>query len=248
MLWNDTPQIDLSTSMDGGATWSAVKHSAIPFNGVGGSLIVQPNGTVVVVTPENGEPPSLVAFTSTDGGQSWGAPVTIAAVFGGMAPGGFPSLAEDADGTLYLAWNSGGDDGSSTVLTRSVDGIHWAEPQVISTNYDDHIALAVDTRTAGLHAHLGLTYYVFGTGASSETIQPFFISSTDGGRHWSSAQALSEPVSVDWLVPDKRTVGDYISTVISDGRAFPFFVIGAARGNNDPYHQEVYTIVGGIRC
>ncbi len=52
---------------------------------------------------------------------------------------------------------------------------------------------------------------------------------------------------VNWLVPDKRTVGDYISTVFSNGRAYPFFVVGTARRNNDPYHQEVYTVKGGIR-
>ncbi len=247
LLWNDIPQIDLSTSTDGGATWGAVKHSATPFNGVGGSLVVQPDGTVVVVTPENSEPPSLVAFPSTDGGQSWGVTATIAAPFGGVGPGTFPSLAEDADGTLYVAWNSGGENGSSTVLAHSRDGIHWTVPQVISTNFYDHLALAVDARTAGLHAHLGLTYYVFGTSASSTTMQPFFISSTDSGQHWSSAQALSEPISLDWLVPWRR-VGDYISMVFNEGRAFPFFVVGTVRGSNEPYHQEVYTLNEGIHC
>jgi Neuraminidase (sialidase) len=248
MLWNDLPQIDLSTSTDGGATWGAVKHSASLFNGVGGALAVQPNGTVVVVTPQNNEPPSLVAFTSPDGGQSWGSPVTIAAVFGGGFPGTFPSLAEDADGSLYVVWNGEGKNGTSTVLTRSTDGIHWTAPQILSTSYYDRVALAVDARTAGPHAHLGLTYYTTDTVTTPATIQPFFISSTDGGQQWSSAQALSKPMSVDWLVPNKRTVGDYISTVFSDGRAFPFFVIGMARGNNDPYHQEVYTLKEGIRC
>ncbi len=238
--------IDLSTSTDEGATWGAVRHSANPFNGVGGSLVVQPDGTVIVVTPENNEPPSFVAFTSTDGGQNWGDAATIDASFGGYADE-FPSLAEDADGTLYLAWNDYGENGTSTVLACSHDGIHWSASQVISTDFYDLPALAVDAQAAGSHAHLGLTYYVLDTSASPTTMQPFFISSTDSGQHWSSAQALSAPTSLDWLVPG-RSVGDYISMVFDEGRAFPFFGIGTVRGSNEPYHQKVYTISEGIPC
>lgn len=242
MLWNDVPQIDLSTSTDGGNTWEVVEHSASAFNGIGGELVVQPNGTVVVVTPESVDPPALVAFTSTDGGQSWGAPVTITAGLGGI----FPSLAEDGGGTLYVVY-TGCENGASTCLTCSTDGIHWTAPQVMSTNFYDHVALAADSQTTGSHAHLGLTYYIDVVTASSATMQPFFVSSVDGGQHWSAAKALSNPMSVDWLVPDKRTVGDYISTVFSNGQAFPFFVIGTERGSSDPYHQEVYTLREGIR-
>ena len=253
-LWNDRPAQDLSTSTDGGATWGEIRHSAQPFNGVPGQLIVQPNGTVVVVTTTDSQAPfaePLVAFTSTDGGHSWGAPVTVTA-----QPVFFPSLTEDANGTLYVVWAGlppGGESlGDVVLLVSSSDGVHWTTPQTIlapegATLTYDHAALAADPNTVGPHTHLGLTYYRTDQTVSPATMQPFFLASPDAGHHWGAAQALSSPLSTDWLVP-QRTVGDYISTVFSEGRAFPFVVIGTERGSNDPYHQGVYTLQEGIRC
>lgn len=253
MLWNDDPEIDLSTSTDGGATWGAIKHSAHPFNGVSGKLVVQPNGTVVVVTPDDSDNPfveNLVAFTSTDGGQSWGSIINVSTL-----AGFYPSLTEDAQGTLYVVAPGiagGSINSSAAYLAHSTDGIHWTVPQTIiapggaSISYD-HVALAADSQTAGEETHLGLTYYVTDYSASPPTLQAFFISSPDAGLHWSTAKALSPLMSYNWVLP-RRTVGDYISMVFRYGRAFPFVVIGRERGNTDPYHQEVYTIEGGIRC
>ncbi len=255
ILWNDTPAQDLSTSTDGGATWGEVKHSAQPFNGIPGQLIVQPNGTVVVVTTNDSQAPlaePLVAFTSTDGGQSWGAAVTVTTQFSLL-----PSLTEDANGTLYALWAGpppgGNSNGNAVFLVSSTDGVHWTAPQTViapggATIYYDHVALAADPQTRGPHTHLGLTYYTTDDAAPPATMQPFFLSSTDAGQHWSTAQALSDPISTNWLVPKGQSVGDYISTVFSHEQAFPFFVIGTERGSNDPYHQEVYTLKEGIRC
>lgn len=248
LLWNDNPAQDLSTSTDGGTTWGTVKHSAQPFNGIPGQLIIQPDGTVVVVTTNDSQAPlsePLVAFTSTNGGQSWGAPVTVTSQFSLL-----PSLTEDARGTLFVTWaGAGNSQGNAIFLAHSTDGIHWTTPQQITVpaganrSYD-HVALAADPETAGEHTHLGLTYYL--TDFSAQTTQPLFIASTNGGQHWSTAKALSAPMSVDWLVSGGRSVGDYISTVFSHGRALPFFVIGTRRGSNEPYHQGVYTLKKGF--
>lgn len=251
-LWNDEPEIDLSTSTDGGATWGAIQHSATPFNGMGGRLMVQPNGTVVVVTPDESDFLTfgkIVAFTSTDGGQSWGPTVDVSTLMG------LPDLTEDAQGALSvvsLGMVGGSSTGSAAYLSQSTDGIHWTAPQTIiapggANIWYGTLALAADPQTAGAETHLGLTYYQEASTASSGTFQPFFISSTDNGQHWSDAKALSAPMPSDWFVP-RKGMGDYISTVFSDGRAFPFFVVATQGGGTDPYHENTYTVENGIPC
>ncbi len=253
-LWNDsTETIYLSASTDGGATWGAPQSPADDARGTTGQLVIQPNGTVVVVTPVddfvNGS--YTGAFISTDGGQSWGP--TVKAADGAAF---FPSIAEDAEGTIYATFagcpSQGCDSGSNTLLLiSSTDGIHWTPPQPAlplsgSAASYDLPALAVDPATAGEHAHLGLTYYVFDCEEAGCTTQPFLISSRDGGKDWSAPQALAVQMSLDWLVP-RRGVGDYVAAVFSAGRAFPFIGVGTERGSDDPFNQAIYTVAGGIQ-
>src|SRR2546425_2364290 len=64
--------IQMSTSSDGGLTWTAGQSTANNAHGIGGQPLVQPNGTVIV--PINGFAGFnflIVAFTSADGGASW---------------------------------------------------------------------------------------------------------------------------------------------------------------------------------
>ena len=59
----------MSTSTDGGLTWSAPKATAAFDYGIGVNPVVQPNGNVVVGFADyNG---GMSAFMSTNGGQSW---------------------------------------------------------------------------------------------------------------------------------------------------------------------------------
>src|SRR5581483_8430174 len=59
----------MSTSSDGGKTWSVGKPTADHATGLGGQPLVQPNGTVVVPFESFG----ISTFSSTDGGKTWGA-------------------------------------------------------------------------------------------------------------------------------------------------------------------------------
>ena len=56
MAWDD-PSINglfwMSTSMDGGQTWSAPANTGDVATGIGGVPVVQPNGTVVVPTSDD---------------------------------------------------------------------------------------------------------------------------------------------------------------------------------------------------
>ncbi len=82
--WDDPSQpanglIWMSTSTDGGLTWSAAVNTASLSTGLGGQPVAQPNGTVVVPI-ENADGTQMLAFTSTDGGVTWNAPVTISTI------------------------------------------------------------------------------------------------------------------------------------------------------------------------
>jgi hypothetical protein len=60
----------MSTSTDGGATWSTPVFPAGRPKGLGGQPVVQPDGTVIV--PFEALNGKIEAFSSTDGGQTWG--------------------------------------------------------------------------------------------------------------------------------------------------------------------------------
>src|SRR5579864_3384920 len=73
----------MSTSHDGGLTWSPGIPSADHAGGLAAEPVVQPNGTVIV--PFAG----IQAFRSTDGGKTWSSTVTVSNVINHAEDGGF---------------------------------------------------------------------------------------------------------------------------------------------------------------
>src|SRR5690349_5617311 len=65
----------MTTSPDGGLTWSTPVSTTGNDKGLGGQPLVQPNGTVIV--PFEALNGKMQAFRSTDGGASWSRAVTI---------------------------------------------------------------------------------------------------------------------------------------------------------------------------
>jgi hypothetical protein len=99
-----TGDVLMSTSHDGGLTWSAGKSSADNASGLGGEPVVQPNGTVIVPFSGGG----IDAFRSTDGGKTWSSTVVISSVDNHAEDGNFrsfadlPSAAIDGAGKVYV--------------------------------------------------------------------------------------------------------------------------------------------------
>ena len=98
----------MSTSHDGGQTWSTPVTTGNSDYGIGGNPIVQPNGTVVV--PFADFNCGMSAFNSTNGGQSWSGAVEIACApshyeDGNLRSAGLPSAAIDGAGTVYASWS-----------------------------------------------------------------------------------------------------------------------------------------------
>jgi hypothetical protein len=221
----------MSTSTDGGATWSTPKFPAGKPKGLGGQPVVQPDGDVIV--PFEALNGKIEAFSSTDGGQTWGNVSVIDNVrshgnSGGLRTSPLPTAEIAADGTVYVAWQDcrfrARCSANDIVFSKSSDGANWSEPAKIpiadtSGNADDHFipGLAVDPTTSGGTTKLALTYYFYDdAGCTPDTcvLQAGTISSSDGGAHWGGQDTLGPSMTLDQIADTSqgRMVGDYIST------------------------------------
>src|SRR3954469_8508220 len=97
----------MSTSTDGGRTWSVPVQTAGHDKGLGGQPVVQPNGTVIV--PFESLSGSIAAFSSDDGGATWSKAVKVANAPSHTADGDLrtsvlPSAEIDGAGNVFAAW------------------------------------------------------------------------------------------------------------------------------------------------
>jgi BNR repeat-like domain len=253
--------IQMSTSSDGGSTWGVAKATANHASGLGGQPLVQPNGTVIVPYLGN----SISAFTSTNGGSSWTSSVTVGAiddhpVAGNMRSEALPSAEIDRAGKAYVVWQScafeSGCKANDIVLSTSTNGTTWSAVQRIPidpvNSGVDHFTpgIAVDKSTSGSSAHIGLGFYYFPVAnCSTSTCQLDFgfVSSTDGGAHWSAKTQLAGPMKTTWLANTNQghMVGDYVSTSIVGGKAFPLFEVATAPSGSK-FNEALYTATGGL--
>jgi hypothetical protein len=233
----------MSTSTDGGLSWSVPLPTADQALGLGGQPLVQPNGTVIV--PFESIYGRISAFTSTDGGASWGKSVTIAKIHfhrvaGNLRTSPLPSAEIDGAGTVYVTWEDcrfeTGCKANDIVLSTSSDGSNWSAPSRVPANPVgggvDHFipGLAVDRSTAGATAHLALAYYYYPNAVctvSTCQLDAGFVSSSDGGATWSGPVQLAGPLALTWLALTSQgyMVGDYISTSWEGGAAFPAIAV-----------------------
>ncbi len=255
--------VQMSTSSDGGATWSAGQATADNVSGLGGQPLVQPNGTVIV--PFFSSNATIAAFTSTNGGASWNSSVTIASQtdhqVASLRSEPLPSAEMDAAGKAYVVWQDcrfeSGCSANDIVLSTSTDGTTWSQAQripidAVGSNVDHFIpGIAVDPATSGNTAHLGLAYYFYpATNCTATTCQleVGFVSSTNGGTTWSTETTLtSTPMNLSWLANTTQgsMVGDYISTSFSNGKAYPLFIVASAP-NGNTLNEALFTTQTGL--
>jgi hypothetical protein len=235
--------VQMSTSTDGGQTWSApsTNNSGV----IGGQPVVRPDGTVIVPI-DNANGTALGAFNSTNGGASWSAMTTITTlrhhtVAGGLRESALPSAEIDGAGTVYVAWADcrfrRSCKTNDIVLTHSLNstGTSWSAMSRVpidgtSSGVDHFIpGLAVNPRTSGGTGQLGLTYYFYP--AKSTQLSVGFISSANAGSTWSAPQTVVSGMPSTWTATTSqgRMVGDYISTSFgSDNLARGVFATAAA--------------------
>ena len=263
--WDDNGNSNLifmSTSSDGGLTWSA-GFAVSAAHGLGGQPLVQPGGAVIV--PFLGDAGVIQSFSSTDGGASWGNVVQVAAVTdhtvaGGLRSDALPSAQEDAAGNIYVIWQDcrfrASCASNDLVMSTSANGANWTQPARIPidalTSTVDHFipGLGIDPATAGSTAHLGLTYYYYpqtNCSVANCALYAGFISSADGGSTWSAATPVAGPMALSWLpsTDSGQMVADYIATSFAGGNAYGFFAVAKAKSGST-FNEAIYTTQMGF--
>jgi hypothetical protein len=233
----------MSTSTDGGLTWSVPIRTDGNDKGLGGQPVVQPSGRVIV--PFESLNGTISAFYSDNGGASWSRGFKVAGirfhgVAGGLRTSPLPSAEIAADGTVYVAWEDcrfrKNCPSNDIVFSKSSDGVSWTDPARVPiddvTSSVDHFipGLAVDPTTSGSSTKLALTYYFYPNANCGGACRLFvgYISSPDGGAHWGSATQLAGPMGLSQIANTSQgpMVGDYISTSFSGGKATTVFAVG----------------------
>lgn len=249
--------IFMSTSTDGGKTWSAGQNTADGGAGLGGQPLVQPNGTVVVPIDGFG---GMVAFSSTNGGKSWGSTVLIAnqqfrGEDGGLRSPGLPSATIDGAGKIYVVWPDCSFRGSGCptddiVMSTSTDGKTWSKISRIpidplKSTVDHFIpGIGVDLATSGKTAHLALTYYYYPVASCGGSCKLFvgFTTSQDGGQTWTKGQELAGPMQLSWLPQSQNglMVADYLAVAFANGNPFGVFAVAKAPSKG-LFNEAMYT-------
>lgn len=261
MEWDDPSSglILMSTSSDGGLTWSSPVGTANHATGIGGQPVVQPSGKVIVPIETFG----VSSFGSNNGGVSWSAPVTVAGIqshvdAGGIRSGPLPSAAVDGAGTVWVVWEDcrfrSGCSTNDLVYSTSADGIHWSAVTRVpidptSSTLDHFIpGIGIDPATSGATAHVGIHYYFYPkSNCTKATCQLFvgYISSHNGGATWHTPIKLAGPMSLNWL-PNSQNglmVGDYIATAFSNGVPHGVFAVAAAKSGTT-FNESMFTAQG----
>ena len=241
----------MSTSSDGGRTWSVPVTPAGRPKGLGGQPVVRPDGTVVV--PFESLRGTIAAFRSTDGGKTWSTQSAISRisyhpVAGDLRTSPLPTAEIDAAGRTYVAWEDCRFQPRCTandiVLSSSLDGVSWSPVSRIPIdpvgNGVDHFipGLAVDPATSGAGAHLALTYHYYPDAACTEAtcrLDVGYVSSPDAGAHWSAPTQLAGPMLLTDIADTSQgpMVGDYISTSFNAaGTAATVFAVGKPHTGN----------------
>ncbi|MDQ1640745.1 MAG: hypothetical protein QOJ90_96 [Actinomycetota bacterium] len=249
-------QIRIARSSDGGGSWTVVTTSA---TGLGGQPVVRPNGTVLV--PYESNTAQIRSFRSIDGGVSWRATVLVSTiqahrVAGGLRTSPLPSAEIDATGTAYVTWQDcrfrSGCPSNDIVMSRSTSETTWGAVSRVTADAGDHFipGVAVDRSTAGSSARVAVTYYRYPSAnctAATCQLTVAYTSSTNGGSSWSSPTQLAGPMALSWLANTSqgRMVGDYISTSISGGRAWPTFAVAHAP-TSTTLNEAMYVPTGGL--
>jgi hypothetical protein len=265
--WDDNAdgnRIKMSTSTNGGRTWGPAINTVGNASGLGGQPVVQPNG-VVIVPIDTATESGVRAFRSTDGGASWSSPVTIASisahtVAGGVRTPALPSAEIDGAGKVYVVWQDcrfrASCSSNDIVMSTSSDGLAWSSVQRIpidtTTSGRDHFipGIGVDKATSGATARLGLTYYYYPAAsctAATCQLSVGYLSSTNAGASWSAPTEVAGPMSIGSLpsTSQGRMFGDYISTSILNGTAFPVIAVSKPPAGS-AFRQAMYAPTAGL--
>ena len=194
-------------SFDGGTRWQENGPLPLPQGDKGGGDVTvafdaQGIGFVASLAGSSWNADSVLVWRTSNGGRSFSRPVVVFPGSHGTVVVDHPSMAVDTTGVhqvgaIYIAWtaNYGGGFSSRTRLlfSRSTDGGHsFMKPHIIAQIARGFPGIPVVTAGPA-----GTVYVVYAVGYRDPFALPFLplrrmvVSSSDGGRHFSSPHPIS---------------------------------------------------------
>jgi hypothetical protein len=248
--------VRMAASTNGGLNWTVRNTQA---TGLGGQPVVRPNGTVLVPYESNNG--QIRSFRSIDGGTTWRATVLVATiqahtVAGGLRTSPLPSAEMDSAGTAYVVWQDcrfrPGCPSNDIVMSKSTSETTWGPVTRVTSDAGDHFipGVGVDRTTSGGTARVAVTYYrypVANCTAANCQLTAAYTSSTNGGSTWTAPTQLAGPMALSSIsnTSQGRMVGDYISTSIVNGRAWPVIEV-ANPPSGGVFDEASYVPTGGL--
>lgn len=268
LQWDDYGRsglIRMTTSSNGGQSWSKLVSTTGSNSCLGGQILVTPTGTVVVAAAGYTSD-SILSFRSTTGGATWtdfmtASSVQFHPVSGSLRAEYLPSAEINGEGKVYVVWSdcrfrSSCARGHDLVYMTTLDGLTWSSVTRIPINpvtsaFDHFITgVGINKRTSGATTAIAVTYYYYENYNCGSVcgLNAGFISSNNSGVTWSSPVKLAGPLLTTWLPLTTLgyMVGDYMSTSFADnGKAIPIFISASAKSGST-YSTFLSTIQGGI--
>ena len=187
--------IYITSSTDGGATWTPQANLSSLYNGWYAPLapsLTCAGSTLYMALPGLGN--VIYITSSSDGGQTWTPQGNLTPLYGGWVAPMAPSLTTDGS-NLYMALPGLG---NGVYITSSSDGGKtWTPQGNLTPLYSGWYAPLAPSLTC-----IGSTLYLALTGWGNEI---YVTSSSDGGTTW-TAQGNLSPLYGGWFVPTSPAV------------------------------------------
>ncbi len=177
-------RVQVSTSSDGGATWSSASDLSVVGNALPPAIAISADGLHQAITwsYSSGSNYTVQMSTSSDGGATWSSPVDLSAA-GASARGA--TVAMSADGLQQAAsWVRG----NNVVQSRSSSdgGATWGSATNLSVDFGYHYNPSLAMSADG--SHRTISWYFDSSPGYAQS-----RSSADGGATWGSLVRLSGP-------------------------------------------------------
>lgn len=240
----------LSTSDDGGATFTAPVSVSGPFTGKTGGIGADPyvagDGTLHVAWQDYTHG-TIADAASSDGGRTFAAPHVISSV-GGFA---FNIAAQNSRGalvypscgasgtTLFCSYMDGSAAATNVIVAKSTDGgSTWASKQLPAGGDQFNQWLAVDPSDGSIN----VAYYATGTHGAAATTYTL-ARSANGGSTWSTTPVATATTNETCCAPSVdlgNQYGDYEGVAAWGGTVRPVWVDRRAAVIDLGLREEVF--------
>jgi hypothetical protein len=217
-----TKAISVTSTPDGGVTWSPPTTVGPAGDVVDGLPATLPDGTLVVVWLDGR---TILAARSSNGGSSFERPVAVAtldsAATSGLRAPPLPALDVDRRGRLLLAWPDcrfrTTCSANDIVLSTSTDGSSWTAPTRVTSGSGSYatVGLSADSGSDGIVVSAQVV-----PGGAADSVGMAAAVSRNGSRWLPTRRLDARTMRLSWLpvAGNAAFLGDYLAASWVGGR------------------------------